>query len=175
MPLKLDDKKAIVAEVNEVAAGAASAVAAEYRGLSVEEMDALRRTAREAEVYLKVVKNTLAKRAVAGTDFECMQEGLEGPLMLAFSRGDPASAARVVHDFAKQHDRLRVKLVAIGGRMLGPGEVARLATLPTREEALAQLMGVMRAPVEKLVRTLAEPQAKLARTLAAVREKKVAA
>jgi large subunit ribosomal protein L10 len=173
--LRLDDKKAVVAEVAAVAARAHSAVAAEYRGLTVSELTGLRKIARESGVYLRVIKNTLARRAVEGTEFACMQEGLVGPLILAFSMEDPGSAARVVQDFSKQHDKLVVKLVAVGGTLYGASEIDRLAKLPTKEQALAMLMGVMKAPIEKFVRTLSEPHAKLVRTVAAVRDQKQAA
>lgn len=164
MALNLDGKKAVVKEVAEYAAKAYSAVAAEYRGLTVTELTQLRKTARETGVYLRVVKNTLAKRAVAGTEFECMQEGLSGPLILAFSMEDPGSAARLISDFSKTHDKLVAKVVAIGGQSYGSSELARLASLPTRDQGIAMLMSVMKAPVEKL-----------ARTLAAVRDEKQAA
>jgi large subunit ribosomal protein L10 len=173
--LRLDDKKAVVAEVAAVAAQAHSAVAAEYRGLSVSHLTQLRKEARESGVYLRVVKNTLARKAVAGTSFECMQDGLVGPLILAFSLEDPGSAARVVSAFAKTHDKLVVKLVAVGGKQYGPSELERLASLPNREQALSMLMGTMKAPIEKFVRTLAEPHAKFVRTVAAVRDQKQAA
>jgi large subunit ribosomal protein L10 len=173
--LTLDDKVAVVAEVAAVAARAHSAVAAEYRGLSVSHLTELRKTSRESGVYLKVVKNTLARKAVEGTQFACMQDGLIGPLILAFSLEDPGAAARVLSDFTKQNDKLVVKLVAVGGKQYGPSELDRLAKLPNREQALAMLMGVMKAPIEKFVRTLAEPHAKLARTVAAIRDQKEAA
>lgn len=172
MALRLEQKQALVAEVNAVAGEAQSLVAAEYRGLTVEQMTTLRREAREAGVYLRVMKNTLARRAVAGTDFECVSDELRGPLLLAFSRGDPGSAARVVKAFAKQNERLVPRLVSVGGKNLAASELERLANLPTREQALAILMGVLQAPITKLVRTLAEPPAKLVRTLAAVRDQK---
>lgn len=172
MPLSFEGKKALVAEVNGVASKAHSVIAAEYRGLSVAEMDELRRKARNDGVYLRVVKNTLARRALEGTAFECMREGLQGPLMLAFSLEDPGAAARVLKEFARSHERLQVQLVAFGGRLMERSAVDRLASLPTRDQALAMLLGVMKAPLTRLVRTMAEPQAKLARTLAAVREKK---
>lgn len=156
MALNLDSKKAVVKEVAEFAAKAHSAVAAEYRGLTVTELTELRKTARETGVYLRVVKNTLAKRAVAGTEFECMQEGLVGPLLLAFSMEDPGSAARLISDFSKGHDKLIAKVIAIGGQAYGSSELARLARLPTRDQGISLLMSVMKAPVEKLVRTLAE-------------------
>jgi len=173
--LRLDDKKAVVAEVAAVAAKAHSAVAAEYRGLTVSQLTNLRKVARESGVYLRVIKNTLARRAVEGTDFACMQEGLVGPLILAFSIEDPGSAARVVYDFSKQHEKLVVRLVAVGGKQYGASEIERLSKLPNKEQALAILMGVMKAPIEKFVRTLAEPHAKLARTVAAIRDQKQAA
>ena len=175
MALRLEDKKAVVAEVAEVAAKAHSAIAAEYRGLTVTELTELRKIARESSVYMRVVKNTLARRAVEGTDFECLQEGLAGPLMLAFSIEDPGAAARVIRDFSKDHKNLETKLVAIGGKLHDASELERLSKLPTREQALSMAMAVMKAPVEKLVRTMAEPHAKLVRTVAAVRSQKEAA
>ncbi|ESS72171.1 50S ribosomal protein L10 [Methyloglobulus morosus KoM1] len=155
MALNLEGKKAVVEEVSKYAAKAHSAVAAEYRGLTVSELTELRKTARETGVYVRVVKNTLAKRAVAGTEFECMQDGLVGPLLIAFSMEDPGCAARLINDFAKAHDKLVTKVVAIGGQSFGPSELARLARLPTRDQGISMLMSVMKAPVEKLVRTLA--------------------
>lgn len=155
MALNLDSKKAVVEEVAVFAAKAHSAIAAEYRGLTVTELTELRKTARETGVYLRVVKNTLAKRAVAGTEFECMQSELVGPLLLAFSMEDPGSAARLISNFAKTHDKLIAKIVAIGGQSFGPSELARLASLPTRDQGIGLLMSVMRAPTEKFVRTLA--------------------
>lgn len=156
MPLNLDGKKAVVEEVAKFAEKAYSAVAAEYRGLTVSQLTALRKTARETGVYLRVVKNTLARRAVAGTEFECMQEGLVGPLIIAFSMEDPGSAARLINDFAKTNDKLVPKIVAINGQAYGASELARLASLPTRDQGISMLMSVMKAPVEKFVRTLAE-------------------
>ena len=175
MALNYAQKQAVVAEVAEVASKAYSAVAAEYRGLTVEEMTELRAEARKAGVYLRVVKNTLARRAVEGTDFACMQDGLTGPLILAFSQQDPGAAARVIKDFAKGHEKLEVRLVSIGGKMLAPEEITTLATMPTYDEAISQLMSVMQAPVAKLARTLNEVPGKLVRTLAAVRDAKEAA
>lgn len=174
MALNIEQKKAVVADIADIAARAHSAVAAEYRGLSVEQMTDLRRKARDGGVFLRVAKNTLVRRAVEGTDFECMQDGLTGPLIFAFSEEDPGAAARLVKDFAKDHDKLIPKLVAIGGELLDGSDLERLANLPTKEQALAMLMGVMKAPIEKFVRTLAEPHAKLVRTVAAVRDAKQA-
>lgn len=175
MALSLEQKKAVVAEVAEVAAKALAAVAAEYRGLTVEEMTDLRVKARASGVYVKVAKNTLVRRAVAGTDYECMQEALTGPILLAFSMDDPGAAARLVKEYSRDHQKLIARLVAVGGQLFDASELERLSTLPTYDQAIAMLMGVMKAPIEKFVRTLAEPHAKLARTLAAVRDAKQAA
>jgi len=173
--LSLDQKKAVVSEVAEVAAVAHSAVAAEYSGLTVVEMTDLRAKAREGGVYLRVVKNTLAKRAVEGTEFECMQDGLIGPMILAFSQEEPGAAARLVKDFAREHEKLVPKLVAFGGEMLSASDLDRLASMPTRDQAISLLMAVMKAPVEKFVRTLNEVPGKLVRTVAAVRDQKQSA
>ena len=174
MPLRLDEKKALVAEVSAVAAEALSVVGAEYRGLTVGQMTELRANARQQGVYLRVVKNSLAKRAVEGTEFECIQEALSGPLVLAFSQEDPGAAARLVKDFAKDNEKLVPKVVSVGGELLAANDLERLASLPTREQALAMLMGVLQAPITKFVRTLAEPHAKLVRTVAAVKDAKAA-
>ena len=172
MPLSLSEKKEVVAAVAEVAKDAKSAVAAEYRGLDVAEMTEFRRQARAAGVYVRVVPNNLAKRAVESTDFECMREGLSGPLVLAFSREDPGSAARVVRDYRRANQKLKVRLVAFGGKLVDPAEIDSLANLPTWEEAIARLMATLKAPVTRLVRTLAEPHAKLVRAVDAVRRQK---
>jgi large subunit ribosomal protein L10 len=175
MALNLEDKKALVAEVAEVAAKAHSVVAAEYRGLSVGQMTELRARARKQGVYMRVVKNTLARKALAGTSFESVGPQLRGPLVLAFSKDDPGAAARVVKDFAKANEKLVATLVALGGQVLPGAELERVASLPTREQALSMLLGVLKAPIQKFVRTLAEPPAKLARTVAAIRDQKQAA
>ncbi len=172
MALSIEQKKAVVAEVAEVASKALAAVAAEYRGLTVEEMTQLRAQARKDGVFLKVAKNTLVRRAVKGTDYECMQDSLTGPLLFAFSMEDPGAAARLVKDYAKDHDNLIAKLVAVGGELYDASELTRLASLPTYDQGIAMLMGVMKAPIEKFVRTLAEPHTKLVRTVAAVRDAK---
>ena len=164
MALNLDCKKVVVEEVAGFAAKAHSAVAAEYRGLTVTELTELRKTARETGVYLRVVKNTLAKRAVVGTEFECMQEGLVGPVILAFSMEDPGAAGRLIHEFAKTHNKLIAKVVAVGGKAYDGNELERLARMPTRDQGISMLMSVMKAPAEKL-----------ARTLAAIRDQKEAA
>jgi len=173
--LTFAEKQAIVADVAIIAADAHSAVAAEYRGITVDDMTALRVKARESGVSLRVVKNTLAKRAVENTEFECIADLLVGPLVLAFSNEEPSAAARVINDFAKENDKLVVKAVALRGKLLDPSDLQKLATMPTKDEAISMLMSVMKAPIEKLVRTLAEPNNKLARTLDAVRNQKDAA
>ena len=175
MALHLEDKKALVAEVAEVAAKAQSVVAAEYRGLTVGQMTELRAKARKQGVYMRVVKNTLARKALAGTSFEAVGPKLKGPLVLAFSKDDPGAAARVVKDFAKAHEKLVAKLVSLGGQVLPGAELEKVASLPTREQALSMLLGVMKAPIQKFVGTLAAPGSKLVRTLAAVRDQKQAA
>ena len=167
MALRLEDKKAFVKEVNAVAGDSITAVAAEYRGLTVAEMTALRREARNAGVYLRVVKNTLARRAIEGTEFECMKDTLKGPLLLAFAREDPGAAARVIKDFAKEHDALKPVSLSAGGQLLEADEIGKLADLPTLDQARAMLLGVFMAPMSRLARTLAEPPAMLARTLSA--------
>jgi large subunit ribosomal protein L10 len=175
MALRLEDKKALVAEVNEVAARAQSVVAAEYRGLSVAQITDLRAKARASRVYIRVVKNTLARRAIAGTPFECVGAKLKGPLILAFSEDDPGAAARLIKGFAKDHNKLVPTLVSLGGVVLSGQDLEKVASLPTRDQALGQLLGVLKAPVAKFVRTLAEPHAKLVRTIAAVKDQKQAA
>jgi large subunit ribosomal protein L10 len=175
MALRLEDKKTLVTEVNEIAQKAQSVVAAEYRGLTVAKLTELRAKARTSRVYIRVVKNTLARRAVAGTPFECVGEKLKGPLILAFSQDDPGAAARLIKGFAKDNDKLVPTLVSLGGTVLPGKDLDRVASLPTRAEALAQLLGVIKAPIGKFVRTLAEPHAKLVRTIAAVKDQKQAA
>lgn len=174
MALNLEDKKSIVAEVSAVAASAHSAVAAEYRGLTVGEMTELRVKARNEGVYLRVVKNSLTKRAVEGTEFECMADSLVGPLIMAFSQEDPGAAARLVKEFSKEHDKLIARVLAVGGEVLPVEQLERLSKLPNRDQAISMLMSVMKAPIEKFVRTLNEPHAKFVRTVAAVRDQKQA-
>lgn len=177
MSLSLAEKKAVVEEVNGVAQAALSLIAAEYRGLTVAQLTELRRKARANDVYLRVVKNSLAKRALADTEFECINDSLFGPLILAFSREDPGSAARVFKEFGKDraNDALTVKALSIGGQLLPASDLGRLADMPTREQALSMLMAVMRAPLDKFARTLNEVPGKLVRTLEALRQQKEAA
>lgn len=175
MALNLEQKKEQVAELADVAGQALSLVAAEYAGLTVAQLTELRVKARQSGVYLKVAKNTLVARAVEGTDYECVKDALSGPLLYAFSKEDPGAAARLIKDFAKGNDKLKTRLVSIGGQMYGPSEIDRLATLPTRDQALAMLVGLLAQPATQLVRTLAEPAAMLARSLKAVADQKQAA
>ncbi len=174
MALKLEDKKAIVAEVADVAAKAVSAAAADYCGLTVTEMTELRAKARKNGVYLRVVRNTLAKRALENTDFVCMQEKLTGPVFLAFSSEDPGAVARLLKDAMRDYEKLTVCALALSGKLLNVQDIEAVAKLPTRDQALAILLSVMQAPVTKLVRTMAEPYAMLVRTIAAIRDKKAA-
>ena len=174
MAMKLEQKQEIVAEVNQAASRALSAVVSDYRGLTVGQMTEMRAKARQSGVYLRVMRNTLARRAVAGTEFECMVDALVGPTLLAFSNEDPGAAARLLKDYAKQYEALNIKALAVGGRMYGPAEIDRLAKLPTRDEAIDLLMSVMLAPVAKLARTLNEVPGKLVRTIAAIKEQKQA-
>lgn len=175
MALSLEGKKAVVAEVNEIASSALSAVVAEYHGISVGDMTALRVKARESGVHLRVIRNTLAKRAVEGTEFACMQDVFVGPVIVAFSIDEPSAAARVFRDFAKENENLKVTALSIGGELLGKEQLQAVAKLPTKDEAIAMLMSVMIAPVTKLARTLKEVPGKLVRTVAAVRDQKQAA
>lgn len=177
MSLNLAEKKAVVAEVTEIASKSHAMIAAEYRGITVARLTKLRVKARESGVYLRVVKNTLARRAVQGTDFECISPVLVGPLVLAFSQEDPGAAARVIKEFLqdKENDKLVVKGLAFGGQLLAPQDLERLASMPTRDQAISMLMAVMKAPIEKLARTFNEVPGKLVRTVEAIRVQKAAA
>ena len=172
MPLTLQQKQEVVSEVADVASQAHSVIAAEYQGLSVSEMSELRVKARQSNVQMRVVKNTLARRAFEGTDYECMSDALKGQMVYAFSMEEPGGAARVIKDYAKDNEKLQVKLVAFGGELLDPSEIKRLASLPTYEQAISMLMAVMKAPVEKMARTMNEVPGKLTRTVAAIRDQK---
>ena len=172
MAIGLDEKKAIVAEVNETAASALSLVVADARGVASNDMTALRATARENQVYLRVVRNTLAKRAFEGTDYECVNDTLAGPSLFGFSLEDPGAAARLFKDFAKENDKFEVKALSISGTLMGADQLDVLAKLPTRDQALSMLMSVMKAPATKLVQTMNEVPGKLVRTLAAVLDQK---
>jgi len=157
MALNLSQKQEVVAELAEVAAKAHSLVAVEYAGTTVEQMTAMRKKARESGVFLKVVKNTLAARAVVGTEFEVVKDALTGPLLYAFSTEEPGAAGRLIKEFAKGNDKLKAKVVSVEGKLFPAAHVDVLASLPTREEALAML-----------ARVLAEPAAMFARAVKAV-------
>tara|TARA_B100000530_G_scaffold273168_1_gene185879 strand:+ start:313 stop:834 length:522 start_codon:yes stop_codon:yes gene_type:complete len=172
VPIGLKEKQAIVAEVNETANKALSAVMADYRGVSVDEMTSLRQQARDAGVHVKVIRNTLAKRAFEGTEFECLNEALLGPNILAFSIEDPGACARVFKDFAKDNESFEIKALSVGGKMLPPEQIDVLAKLPSREQALAMLLSVMQAPITKLARTLNDVPGRVTRVVAAVRDQK---
>lgn len=174
MSLTLEQKKRVVAEVNEVAAGAQAAIAAEYLGLSVADMTNLRVQARAQGVQIRVVKNSLARRAIEGTEFECLRDSLTGPLLLVFSADDPGAGARIVRDFAKTNDRLRTTAIAFAGQLRPPEDLVLLASMPTLDEARAQLLGTLQAPASQLVRTLAEPAGQFVRVVAAFRDQQVA-
>jgi large subunit ribosomal protein L10 len=175
MALRLEDKKVVVAEVNAVASKALSVVGAENRGLTVTQMTELRARARKDGVHVRIVKNTLARKALAGTSFECIAPALKGPIILAFSHDDPGAAARIVKTFAKDNEKLVATLVSLGGQMLPAKDLDRVASMPTRAQALSQLLGVLQAPIAKLVGTLAAANVKLVRTLQAVADAKKAA
>lgn len=172
MALALEDKKQIVAEVNETASNALSLVIADARGVNVTDMTALRKLARENSVQLRVVRNTLAKRAFVETEFDCVNEALVGPSLFGFSMEDPGAAARIFKDFAKENESFEVKALSVGGQLLEASQIDTLAKLPTREQALAMLASVMIAPVTKLVRTFNEVPSKVTRAVAAVRDQK---
>lgn len=175
MALRLEAKQAIVAEVAEMTQNSVMIIAADYRGLTVSQMTDLRRKARADNLSIRVVRNTLARRAMQDTDFACLLEALVGPIILLFSPEDPGVAARVMRDFAKDNEKLEVKALAMAGNLLPGDQLNAVASLPTRNEALAQMLSVLKAPVTKLVRTLAEPHSQLVRVLAAHSDKKQAA
>jgi len=170
--IRLEDKQQIVSEVNQAASSALSAVLADYRGVTVEDMTALRKNARDNKVYLRVVRNTLLKRAVVDTEFECIQEVLVGPTILALSQEDPGAAARVLKDFAKENDDFEIKALSVGGKLMDANQIDVLAKLPTLDQARSMLMSVMLAPVTKLARTVNEVPSKVTRAVAAVRDQK---
>ncbi len=174
MGQSLEKKKAVVEEVSKRLGNAQAAVLAEYRGLTVAQMTELRRKARQADVFLRVVKNTLVRRAVDGTDFEVLKTQLVGPLAFA-AAADPVAVAKVLSEFAKDNPALVIKAGAMGGKLMNAAEIEALAKLPSRQQLLATLLGTMQAPIAGFVRTLAEVPARFVRTLAAVRDAKQAA
>lgn len=174
MGLNLEDKKAVVAEVSAELANAQAVIVAEYRGLEVGHITALRAKARESGVYLRVLKNTLVRRAVAGTPFEGLASTMVGPLIYGISV-DPVASAKVLNEFAKTNDKLVIKGGAMPNYVMDAAGVKALASMPSREELLATLLGTMQAPVTKFVQTLNEVPGKFVRTVAALRDSKEAA
>jgi len=172
--LSLDEKKAVVAEVSAQIAKAQGIFVAEYRGLEVGSMTALRAKARSSGVYLRVLKNTLARRAVAGTPFDKLTEKMVGPLVYGISP-DPVATAKVLNDFAKMNEKLVIKAGSMRNALISATEVKELALMPSREQLIAQLLGTMQAPVAQFVRTLNELPARFVRTLAAVRDQRAGA
>ncbi|PKO82780.1 MAG: 50S ribosomal protein L10 [Betaproteobacteria bacterium HGW-Betaproteobacteria-11] len=171
MSLNLDDKKAVVAEVSAVIANAQSIIVAEYRGLEVVDLTVLRANARQSGVYLRVLKNTLVRRAISGTQFEVLSEKLVGPLIYGIST-DPVTAAKLLNDFAKGKEKLVIKAGAMPHYVMDAAGVKALASMPSREELLSKLLGTMQAPITQFVRTLNEVPTKFVRGLAAVRDTK---
>ena len=172
MTMNLDDKKAVVEELSAIVNNSISAAVADYRGLTADEMDGLRLAAREAGVRMGVYRNTLSRRAIVDTDFACMAEALVGSCVLFFTQDEPGAPAKLLQNFAKKNDKIEVKGLALDGQFLGPDQLKAVASLPSRDEALAQLLSVMKAPVTKFVRTLKEPVAQVVRVTAAIKDKK---
>ena len=171
MSLNLDEKKAVVAEVSAQVAKAQAIIIAEYRGLGVGHMTQLRAKARQSGIYFRVLKNSLARRAVSDTPFSGLSEHMVGPLAYGIG-SDPVAAAKVLHEFSKGNDKLVIKAGAMANHVISSSEIASLASLPSREELLAKLLGTMQAPVANFVRTLNEIPAGFVRGLAAVRDQK---
>ena len=171
MGLNLDEKKAVVAEVSAEVAKAQGIFVAEYRGLEVGRMTELRAKARKSGVYLRVLKNTLARRAVAGTPFEKLAGQMVGPLVYGIS-SDPVATAKVLNEFAKANEKLVIKAGAMPNAVITAKEVKALASMPSREQLIAQLLGTMQAPVAQFVRTLNEVPSRFVRTLAAIRDQR---
>ena len=172
MPLNIEQKKQAVTELSEIAASAKSAIALDYHGIGANQMTELRRHARAENIYMRVVKNNLARRALTDTQYACMTEHLTGPMMFAFSIDDPAAAARVIDDFRNKVENLEVKLIALDGELRDASELKRLATMPTYEQSISLLMAVVKAPVEKLLRVIQAPVSQAVRTIAAIRDQK---
>lgn len=174
MRLNREQKQEVVSQVAEALSGAEAAILTEYRGLTVAQMARLRAEARSNGVFLRVVKNTLTRRAIEGTQYEALGEHLTGPLAVA-AASDPVAVAKVLSRFAKDHGHLQIRVGAMQGKVLSPAEIDALAKLPTREELLARLIGTMQAPVARFVQTLNEVPARFVRTVAAVRDGREAA
>ena len=174
MALNLTQKQEVVAELAEVAGKAHSLVAAEYAGVTVSQMTDMRKKARESGVFLKVAKNTLVSRAVDNTDYAVIKDELTGPLLYAFSQEDPGAAGRLIKEFAKANDKLKPRLVSLGGQLYPGSHVDVLASLPTRDEALSMLLSVMVQPATQLVRLLSEPASQVTRVINAAGQAKAA-
>ena len=174
MALTLVKKKEIVENINQQAMKSSALCTADYCGLTAEQISELRIQARKNNVYLKVSQNTLARRAVEGTDFECMKDSFKGPTLLAFSGEEPCAAPRLIRDFAKENKSLEIKAIALDGTLYGPEKLEALASLPTKDEAIAQLLRTMNAPLTQFARTINEPMACLARALSEVSKVKEA-
>ena len=174
MPLYRKDKEQVVEKLNAIASNATTAVVADYIGVEAKDLTALRAQARELGVNLSVVRNTLARLAFEGTDFNCLRDSLVGPSMIAFSTSDPGAGARLLKKFAEDNEKFTIKALSASGQALAASEIDRLATMPTREQALAQLLGTMQAPMVQLVRGLNDVPSRLVRTLAAVRDARAA-
>ena len=171
MALKIGEKKVVVKEIAEIASTAQSAVAAEYRGLTVQQLSSLRSNARELGVYVKVIKNNLVKIAIKDTSLECMDSSLKGPLIFAFSKDELGAAAKLVNDFKKDNDLLKPVAMAVNGELIDVEKLSQIAALPNRDQAISMLMAVMKLPIEKFVRTLSAPNVKLVQTLSAYKMK----
>jgi len=169
--LKISEKKVVVQEIAEIASTAQSAVAAEYRGLTVQQLSSLRSNARDLGVYVRVVKNNLVKIAIKDTSLECMDSSLKGPLIFAFSRDELGAAAKLVNDFKKDNDLLKPVAMAVNGELIDVEKLSQIAALPNRDQAISMLMAVMKLPIEKFVRTLSAPNVKLVQTLSAYKMK----
>lgn len=173
MALNLQDKKAIVAEVSEVANQAVSLVVADYRGLDAALLTSLRAKARQEDgVYLRVIRNTLARRAFKGTDFECMDHALTGPLVFGFAKNEPGAVARLFKNFAKDNEKFKVRALSVAGQFYEAIHLDKVAALPTRQEALSKLAATLLAPITQLARTMAEPHTGLVRALNAYQSSK---
>ena len=172
MPMRMNDKQLAVQELHDIAEIAVSAVAADYHGSSVSQLTILRQKARESDVHLKVIRNTLAKKALEGTKFNCLDDLLVGPTMLAFSLQDPSSAAKLLNDFKNENKAFIVKGLTFGEDLLDLSRLVDIANLPSKDEAIALLMSVLNAPIAQLASTLNEFPSKLARVLGSIKQKK---
>ena len=172
MPLRIEDKQRLVQELNAIASSSIAGAVADFSGLNVTEITELRTKARESGVYLKVVKNTLSKRAFSDTSFECLTENLKGPIIIALSKDDLASPARLFKDFSKDYQQLKTVSLAIDGNAFPASDLERIAQLPTQQEAYSIIVRLLQAPIEKAVRTLKEIPTKFTRITVALKDNK---